>query len=133
MKFSTGLQKSIQPRKQRSYKYKAPKHVQGKFVYAHLSPALRKQYNTRSLRVRTGDSVVIMRGTYAKHKGKVESVKVSEGKAIISGIEVTKRDGSKSTYPITVSNLMITELKLDDARRKIIVERNNERQTPKEA
>ena len=33
-----------------------------------------------------------------------------------------KKDGSKAFYPIYVSNLMITELNLDDKERKIKIE-----------
>ena len=40
---------STQPRKQRKYRWKAPLHVLGDFVRAHLSKDLRKKYGTRNL------------------------------------------------------------------------------------
>ena len=43
---------------------------------------------------------------------------------IISGIDVQKKDGNKTRYPINPSNVMITELKLEDKKRSEILKRN---------
>ena len=56
---------------------------------------------------------------------------MKKSKAYITGIGLTKKDGSKVQYPVTISNVMITELKLDDKKRKKQLENKNEQKTPK--
>jgi large subunit ribosomal protein L24 len=121
-KFSIKFRSSKQPRKQRIYRQKSPLHIKQKFVHAHLAKDLREKYNKRSLGLRKGDKVKIMRGQFNGKIGNVERIDLKKGKAIISGIEIMKKDGSKAFYPIYVSNLMITELNLDDKERKIKIE-----------
>ena len=69
--FSTSWVSSVQPRKQRKYRYEAPLHVRHKFLSAHLSKELRKKYSKRSLPLRVGDEVLVMRGFFKKKKAKV--------------------------------------------------------------
>lgn len=122
-KFSTSWKRSKQPRKQRKYRYNAPLHIKQKFVHAHLSKELKKKYKRRSLGLRKGDKVKVMRGQYKKHIGKVERIALKKNKVYVEGIEITKKDGTKTTYPIDPSNLMITELNLDDKMRQKILDR----------
>lgn len=121
--FSKSWKSSSQPRKQRKYRANAPLHIKGKFLAAHLSKELRKLYSRRGIRVRSGDKVKIMSGQFKKKEGKVERVDMKKERAYVSGIEIVKRDGSKTQYPIHPSNLMITELNLEDKKRKEILER----------
>ena len=122
-KFSTKLKKSKQPRKQRRYQYNAPLHIKQKFVHAHLSKELRKKHNKRNVGLKKGDSVKILRGQFKGKTGKVDKIDLKKSKAIIIGVEMVKKDGSKVAYPITISNLIITELNLEDKKRKKIFER----------
>jgi large subunit ribosomal protein L24 len=122
-KFSKQYKKSKQPRKQRLYRYNAPLHIKQKFVHVHLSKELREKHKKRNIGLKKGDKVKILRGQFKKHVGSVERIDLKKCKAIISGVEVTKKDGSKTTYPISISNLMITELNMDDKKRKEILER----------
>ncbi len=115
--FSPAWKSSSKPNKQRKYRHNAPLHVKGKFMNAHLSKELRAKYNMRAVRVRVGDKVRIMRGQYKKLEGKVERVDISKLKIYVSKAEIVKRDGSKSTYPIDPSNVLIVELHLDDKHR----------------
>jgi large subunit ribosomal protein L24 len=101
---------SIQPRKQRAYVRNAPLHIKGDFVASHLSRELRQKHKRRAVRVRTGDKVKIMRGNFRNRTGKVERINVKEQKVYITGIEVSKRDGSKALMPVHPSNLLIQEL-----------------------
>ncbi len=64
-----------------------------------------------------------MRGQFKKHTGNVERIDLKKTKVYLSGIEITKKDGSKTTYPINPSNLIITELNLDDKMRQKIIDR----------
>ena len=115
--FSTLWKRSTQPRKQRKYRANAPEHIRGRFMNAHLSKELMKKYGKRSVRIRTGDKVKVMRGGFKGHEGKVERVNITEEKVYVSKIEVNKRDGSKAHPPVRPSNLMIVELNTDDKKR----------------
>ena len=116
--FSKSWKRSKQPRKQRKYVYNAPLHMKQKLMGAHLSPELRKKHGTRSAPLRKGDTVKILRGKFKARTGKVDRIDLKKTKAYIHGIDVQKKDGSKSPYPIHPSNLMITALELDDKKRK---------------
>ena len=115
--------RSKQPRKQRKYRYNATKQVKGKFLSAHLNKPLREKYQRRSLRLRKGDKVKIMRGQFKKKTGKVARVDLKQTRIYIEGIEMVKKDGSKIPYPIHPSNLLIENLVLEDKQRKELVER----------
>jgi len=121
-KFSIKWNSSKQPRKQRKYRYNAPLHIKGKFVSAHLSPELRKKYNFRSLRLKTGDKVKIMRGQYKGKEEKVIEIDLRRSKVYLDKIIVTRIDGNTSKIPFKASNLMITDLDLSDKKRKQKIE-----------
>ena len=55
---------SIQPRKQRKFRYNAPLHIRGAFLHAPLAADLREKYGKRSFRVVTGDTVKVLRGEF---------------------------------------------------------------------
>jgi len=115
--FSKHWKGSIKPKKQRKYVFNAPLHTRSKFVSAALSKELRKKYGTRNISVRKGDKVKIMRGQFRKKVGKVERVNLRKIRAYIEGIEMIRKDGTKSLFPIHPSNLMIIEMNTDDKKR----------------
>lgn len=121
--FSSAWKSSRKPRKQRKYRAEAPLHTKQKFVHVHLSKDLRKKYGKRSTGLRKGDKVRIMTGKFKKHEGKIESVDFRKTRIFVNGIEITKRDGTKKLIALHPSNLMITELSLDDKFRQKILER----------
>jgi len=118
IKFSTTWKSSNKPKKQRKYRTNAPLHIKGKFLHAHLSEQLSKRYGRRTIRVRKGDKVKIMTGQFKEKSGKVEQVMTKEGKLFVTGIEIQKKDGTKTKYPIAASNVMITDLDLNDKKRQ---------------
>jgi large subunit ribosomal protein L24 len=121
-KFSTSWKASKRPSKQRNYRKNAPLHIKHKFLGTHLSKELRQKYHKRSIEVVVGDKVKIMRGQFKKREGKVEKTDIKKSVVYITGIELTKKDGSKTLYPVNPSNLMITELNLNDKKRKETLE-----------
>ena len=114
---------SRKARKQRKYRFNAPLHIKRKFLGSHLSKALRQKYGTRNMAIVKGDKVKIARGQFRGQSGKVEDVDVKRVVIFISGIEIQKKDGSKSRPPITPSNVIITELNLEDKKRNEILQR----------
>lgn len=115
--FSTHWKSSKQRRKQRKYRYNAPLHIKGRFLHVHLSKELRKEYGKRSIGIRKGDKVTILRGQFKKKNGTVERVIKKKGTVYITKIEVVKKEGTKTLFPIKTSNIMITELQTEDKRR----------------
>ncbi len=108
---------STQPRKQKKYQYNMPLHTRGTQLHVHLSPALRTRYGTRSLRARSGDKVKVLRGQFRGKEGKIERISTIYGTVFVSGVELAKKDGSKTKYPLNPSNLLLVELNLDDKKR----------------
>ena len=121
--FSGAWKSSKKPRKQRKYRLSAPLHIKKKFVQSHLSKDLRKKYSKRSIGLRKGDKVKIMQGQFKKHEGKIEKINLKKTKVFVSGVELTKRDGTKRLFALHPSNLMITELNLEDKLRQKTLER----------
>ncbi|MEM4575841.1 MAG: 50S ribosomal protein L24 [Candidatus Nezhaarchaeales archaeon] len=115
--------KSKQPRKQRRWLYQAPNHVRHKIVSAHLSKELRNQYPLRSLPLRTGDVVMVMRGDHRGHTGKVIKLDHKKYRVYIEGLVRKKTDGSEVPIPVNPSKVQIVKLNLDDGWRKKIIER----------
>ncbi len=115
--------KSKQPRKQRKFLYNAPLHKRQKLMAATLSKELRKKYGIRSLPIRKGDTVEVMRGDFKGTKGKVERVDLKRYRVYVQGVTIRKADGSERFYPLHPSNLRIIKLNLDDKWRKKIIER----------
>ena len=108
---------SIQPRKQRKALYTAPLHIRRKIMSANLSKDLRADIGKRSLPIRVGDKVQVVRGDFKGHEGKVESMDAKRYKVTVEGVTLSKPDGNAVLLPIHPSNLMIIEADLKDERR----------------
>ncbi|MEM2096146.1 MAG: 50S ribosomal protein L24 [Candidatus Caldarchaeum sp.] len=109
---------SSKPRKQRLRRFNSPRHVLVKFMRAHLSPELRSKYGRRSLGVRIGDTVKVMKGVFKGVEGKVKRVDIKRQMVYMENVSRKKADGSSVDLPIRVSNIMLTQLNLDDEYRK---------------
>ncbi|MBI5681208.1 MAG: 50S ribosomal protein L24 [Methanobacterium sp.] len=114
---------SKQPRKQRKLLHKAPLHVRHKLMSVTLSKELREQHGKRSIPVKKGDTVKIMRGDFKDHEGKVEKVDLKKYRVQIEGASLQKPDGNQIYHSVHPSKLMIVELDLDDEERNKIMER----------
>ncbi len=115
--FSTSWISSKQPRKQRKYRFNAPLHIKQKFLGCHLSKELREKHERRSISVKKGDKVKVLRGQFKGKEGSVERVSVKHSKVYVQSIEFQKKDGSKAFHPLEASNMIITELNMEDKRR----------------
>mgnify|MGYP001591218701 CR=1 FL=1 len=123
-KFSISWKSSRQPRKQRKYLANAMLHIKKKMIGSNLSKELRKKYKKRSLPVRKGDLIKIMRGKFKNKKGKIVHVKLKLQKVEVEGIQVKKQDGSKVNIRLEPSNLQIIELNLENRKRNKIFARD---------
>jgi large subunit ribosomal protein L24 len=126
--FSNKWRASSQPRKQIKFKANAPLHIKRKMISARLSEDLTKKYGIRSMPLRKGDKVKIVRGTYSGQVGKIERVDVKKQRIFIEGTERTKTGGTKSLYPIHPSNVIAMDLILDDKKRKNAMDRKGKKE-----
>jgi large subunit ribosomal protein L24 len=120
--FSKSWKGSVKARKQRKYRANMPLHMRRKLVEVTLSKELREKHKRRNISVRKGDKVKVVRGQFKKKEGKVDVVDRKNAKLLITGIEFVKKDGSKVLPMVHATNVTITELNLDDKRRKTKVE-----------
>lgn len=118
-----GDKMSKQPRKQRKALYNAPLHLRRNIMSVTLSKDLKEDFGKKSLPIRTGDTVQIMRGEFKGHEGKVEKIDSRNYKIIVEGATLSKPDGNSVFFPVHPSNLMIVNADLKDERRSRIIDR----------
>jgi len=117
------MRPTTKPSKQRKRVYAAPDHIRHKMFAALLSSDLRKSQKVRSLPVRSGDTVRVMRGDHKGFEGKVSRIDREKYRIYVEGLTREKVDGTTIFVPIHPSKVTITKLNLDDKWRKEILER----------
>jgi len=111
------------PTKQRKMLYQAPDHIRYRLFAAPLSSELRASHGVKTLPVRSGDSVRIMRGDQKGFEGKIARIDRKKYRIYVEGLTREKVDGTTIFVPMHPSKVMITRLNLDDKWRKKILER----------
>lgn len=91
-----------------------------------MSKELREKYKRRSLPVRKGDEVEIMRGEHAGKKGKIARLDLKKYRVYIEGIIIKRTAGTEVQVPIHPSNLKLVNPDLTDKFRRKILERKKE-------
>lgn len=105
---------------------KKPLHKRQKQVKSTLKPSLRKKQGTRSMQVRKGDKVQVMRGKYRGRTGEVIKVNLKKPSVEVEDIEIEKTSGEKANIKLHPSNLKITKLDTEDPRRTKKTEKESE-------
>ncbi|MGY5875832.1 MAG: 50S ribosomal protein L24 [Candidatus Thorarchaeota archaeon] len=108
------------PRKQRKQIYKSPLHANKRRLKCRLDEFLHEEYGLRSLVIKKGDLVRVMRGQFRDTEGKVIGVSYSKMKIYIESATTTKADGKEVNIPLHPSNLLIVKLEIDDERKSLI-------------
>ena len=98
-------------------------YIRRKYLSAPLSPSLKSEYGTRTMPVRTDDTVSVTKGDHKMSEGRVLRVDMKRSKIYIEGITRTRMDGSNVQIPLRPENVMITKLNLDDNQRRSMLER----------
>ncbi len=83
-----------------------------------LSKELRHKYKRRSIRIRVGDIIKIMRGEYKGVDGKVSKVLLKKYSIFIEGVKREKSKGEKIDVHIHPSDVMVTNVNMHDKYRK---------------
>lgn len=103
-----------------------PKHLTERRVRSPLSRALREKYGRRNVRVIDGDTIKVIRGEYSGIEGKVEKVNMKRGSLAIEGIQREKVRGGNVKVEINSTNVIVTDLDLDDKYRQAMIQRIHE-------
>ncbi|KAG5439633.1 hypothetical protein PCK2_000767 [Pneumocystis canis] len=92
-----------------------------------LSKELREKYKVRSLPIRINDEVFIIRGSYKGREGKV--TQVYRKKFVIHIERVVREKANGATVPIGIdaSKVVITKLKMDKDREKLILRKGGKK------
>jgi len=124
----------MKPTKVRNYQiYRATMATRSKQLGSPLSKDLQKRYGKRSIRVVLGDTVKVMRGEYRGVDGKISKVSIADNSVAIEGVKKEKSKGEKFDVLIRSTNVVITNLNLDDHWRKTKLEGKKPKETPKGA
>jgi large subunit ribosomal protein L24 len=106
------------PGKQRKGLTTAPAHVRHKLMAAPLSSELTASKGAKTLPVRKGDTVRIMRGDNKGFEGKVSRVDLKAYRIYMEGLTREKVDGTNIFIAVHPSKVQIRNLNLDDKYRK---------------
>lgn len=115
--------KSSRPNKQRKYQFSAEKNENHKLVGSHLTRELKQKKGFRSLPVRQGDIVKVMRGDNKGLTGKVNKVDPVKQRVYVDKVVKKKTDNTEFPVPIHPSNLLITKFAQKDRKRLLTINR----------
>jgi len=104
-------------RKQRKYRMNAPTHTKRTFMAAMLEKKLSEKHGRKSIELRKGDEVKVMRGSFKNRQGKVSIVDVRNTRIQIDGLQRTKRGSEKLITWFHPSKVKIISLYDSDKRR----------------
>jgi large subunit ribosomal protein L26e len=93
---------SSQRRKSRKAHFSAPSSIRRKIMSSHLSKELRTKHDVRSIPVRKGDVVKVMRGTFKGREGKVLTVYRKKWAVYIEKLTREKTNGK---FTLSAPNL----------------------------
>ena len=105
------------PGKQRLALYESDWQARHIRMSAHVAKALRPTTKVRSLPLRLGDSVKVMRGDYKGKAAEIAEVDYTHNRVFLKGITRKKVDGKEAFISFRPSNLLITQLEGKDKRR----------------
>ncbi len=111
------LLKTIDPSKQRLSRYEADIRLRNKHMHVHLPKESRQKLGKRSVAVRVGDTVKILRGDYKGKSGLVTQLDTKREKVFIQGLMRKKMDGKEAFLAFPPSNLILMNMETKDKKR----------------
>jgi large subunit ribosomal protein L24 len=115
--------KSKKPRKQRKALFNYKNHQRSKLLSTRVADFIREEYGIKSLPLRVGDDVRIVKGEFKDFEGEVIEITRNQ-RAKIKEAKFEKSDGTEFNPSIHISNLIITkfikEKKMDPWRASLI-------------
>lgn len=118
------------PNKQRKAIWNTSNSRMNRHLSAPLSSGLQTRHEVKSLPVRKGDTVKIVRGDFNGVEGKVTEVDRSRNRLYVEGVTREKVAGTQTKMTIHPSKVQITNLTLDDRWRSKSLEKKKSLTTP---
>jgi len=121
MKYNKAVSRST--RKNRRRFFNAPSHIRRKIMSVAVSKAVCREYGVPrlTLPIRRDDVVKVVRGKYKNETpAKVMRVQRRKYRIFIDNIQREKVNGASVKVPIHYSNVIITKLKTDHYRTRLI-------------
>ncbi len=122
---------TTKPSKQRRQAALATEKDLQRQMRGNLSEKLREKYGIRSVSVRKGDTVKILRGVFAGNEGKVIETHRRSQRVTVEGVTREKVSGEQTRVPVHVSKITVTSLDMGDRWRSEKLEKKPEE--PKES
>ncbi len=88
-------------------------HKRKKLLRSRLSKELSKKFKLRTVTIRKGDKVKIVRGRFKGKSGTVSKTSIKKAVVFIEGVVGKKQNGTEFLFPIKASNLVVIELSGD--------------------
>lgn len=101
------------------------RHLAYKASSVHLSRGLRAKHGFRSLPVRTGDRIMIVKGDYKGVEGDVNRVDRVKGRVYVSGVYRENARGEQRLVPIPLNSVILIKIDEKDKWRKRVLERKS--------
>lgn len=123
MKFLSTVSSSR--RKSRKAHLGAHSEARRKLMSANLSKELQARHNVRSMPIRQDDEVLVTRGMYKTREGKVTAVYRKKWVVHVERLAREKVHGTSVPVGIPPSSLVITKLKMDKDRKRLLEAKAN--------
>ena len=117
---------SSQRRKSRKAHFTAPSSLRRKIMSAQLSKDLSAKWLCRSIPVRHGDTVKVVRGALKGREGKVTEVYRRRWCIHIEKLTKEKTNGQQAKMPVHPSNVQVTNLRLDKDRKALLARKKRD-------
>lgn len=114
----------MKPDTERKKYYTEKLHKKKKRLHSHLSKELRSKLKSkkRSLQVRKGDTVKVMRGPGKGKQAKVSRVSTVKRKVFLEGVTIKTAKGRENALPLEASNLLLVALEQTKERKELFSE-----------
>jgi len=109
--------KTKKPTKQRKRMHEGGLHTKRKQLVAPIDKKLVTEVGKKKILIRKGDTVKILVGKHKGKSGKIEKVDYTKCKVYIKDIKCKNNKGQEKLIPFTASNLILTEVVLNDSLR----------------
>ena len=108
---------SSKPKKQRKAHYERALHKKQHGLAGHLDKKLGKELGMRSVALRKGDSVRVLRGGFKGKGGKITAVDYKKGVVFVEKVVRKKANGEEIQVPLQASKLLVVDVEKGDSRR----------------
>ncbi|MBI2079947.1 50S ribosomal protein L24 [Candidatus Micrarchaeota archaeon] len=113
---------------ERKKHYNAKLHQKKSYLHVHLSKELRQKMKSkkRSILLKKGDQVKVMRGSLKGKSGKVARVDYNRSKVFIEGLTRKNLRGRDILVPIDPSNLLLTQVDMNEIRKELFTQEDKQ-------